>query len=153
MIDSRPLFTFGTLMDADVLSIVIDAPIEPFVRLSATVRGLGRRWVVDDHYPVLVADSSGTTDGLLIHGLDERALERILFFEGEEFELGPLVVEVDDKPVDARYFAHREKKPVSELDWTLEQWQLHTKPDTLHRVRRYMAHYGRLTRAEADEYW
>ena len=150
-----PLFAFGTLMDPDVLSIVCDVPPDRFPTEPARVEGRARRWVVDDHYPVLVEAPGEHVDGLLIRGLDEPALERVRFFEGEEFALAPITVHggVGEEPIEALHFAHAGRKAIAESPWTLAGWQAYTKPDTLPRVRRYMACFGRMSVAEADAHW
>ena len=119
--------------------------------------------MTDDHYPVLVDAANASVDGLLIHGLDATAIERIAFFEGEEFTLEPIrVTRLTDGSVssgdeagalDAVHFAHTDRKPVDESGWELVDWQMKTKPDTLERIRRYMSHFGMLSVAEADAHW
>ena len=161
-----PLFAFGTLMDEEVLAIVCDRPIATFATEPARVSGRARRAVTDDHYPVLVEAPGASVEGLLIHGLDAAALERIAFFEGEEFTLEPIRVTRAAEgatrssgrasgplELDAVHFAHTDRKPVGESGWELADWQANTKPDTLPRVRRYMAHFGVLSVAEADAHW
>ena len=149
-----PLFAFGTLMDPDVLALVRGAPLGDLGTEPARVDGRARRWVVDDHYPVLVEVPGEHVNGLLVRGLDDRAIERIRFFEGEEFALAPIVVrDARGAPVDAEYFADTGRKAIADTPWSLEGWQADTKPDTLPRVRRYMACFGTMSVAEADAHW
>jgi len=152
--NGRPLFAFGTLMDPDVLGIVLGAGAAAWRTMPARVHDRARRWVVDDHYPVLVESPGVHVDGLLIHGLAETALDRIRFFEGEEFALAPIVVrDTDDDEIDARYFADTGRKDIADIAWSLADWQTSTKSDTLPRVHRYMACYGTMSIAEADAFW
>ena len=150
-----PLFAFGTLMDPDVLALVCDVPVGRFQTEPARAENSARRWVVDDHFPVLVAAAGESLDGLLVHGLGETALARIGFFEGEEFVLEPIRVRrrANDEPVDAWHFAHTGVLDVADTAWDLADWQSSTKPDALPRMRRYMACFGRMSVAEADAYW
>lgn len=151
---SITLFAFGTLMDEDVLAIVGDRAPGTFATEPASVSGRARRAVRDDHYPVLVRAPDESVDGLLIHDIDAVALERIAFFEGEEFALEPIRVTGERSgELVAMHFAHTDRKPIDEAAWTLEGWQASTKPDTLLRIRRYMSHFGVLSVAEADAYW
>jgi len=153
--DRLPLFAFGTLMDPDVLALVCDVAPGSFPTESARAVDSTRRWVVDDHYPVLVAAPGEALDGVLVHDLDESALARIRFFEGEEFELAPITVrrDADGESVRAWHFAHAARKAVADMAWELADWQSSTKADMLPRVRRYMACFGRMSVAEADAYW
>ena len=152
---TRPLFAFGTLMDPDVLAAVCDVPPGSFPTEPARAEDSARRWVVDDHYPVLVPAPGEHLEGLLLHGLGGRDLERIGFFEGEEFALAPIDVrrERDGRVVTVLHFAHTDRKAVSEAAWDLADWQASTKADTMPRVRRYMACFGRMSVAEADAHW
>ena len=151
---SITLFAFGTLMDEDVLAIVGDRPVGTFATEAACVPDRVRRAVRDDHYPVLVTAPGGRVDGLLIHDVDAIALERIAFFEGEEFALEPIRVTGERSgELEAMHFAHTDRKPIDEVAWTLEGWQVNTKPDTLRRIHRYMSHFGVLSVAEADAHW
>ena len=153
--EDRPaLFAFGTLMDPDVLALVRGVPLDDLRTEAARVDDRARRRVVDDHYPVLVEMPGERVEGLLIHGLDDHAIERIRFFEGEEFALAPILVrDARGAEVDAVHFADTGRKAVADVPWSLEGWQADTKPDTLPRVRRYMACFGTMSVAEADAHW
>jgi len=152
-----PLFVFGTLMDPEVLGIVCEAATGRAVTEPAVVENRARRWVVDDHYPVLVAAPGESVAGLLVHGLDERAHERVVFFEGEEFVLEPIVVrggaDGRGRLIEACFFAHTGCEAVSDMRWELADWQANVKSDTLLRIRRYMDCFGVMGVAEADAYW
>lgn len=154
MKDPLALFSFGTLMDTDLLPLVCEQAMDTLVLEAAAVPDRSRRWVLDDHYPVLVVDEGCVTEGLIIRGLDTEALNRIVFFEGEEFNLAPLSVQKADGEWErVQYFADTNLKAISASEWTLPEWQRTTKQDTLNRVVRYMQCYGRMSIAEADAYW
>ncbi len=148
------LFSFGTLMDTDLLPLVCEQAVESLSLESAKVPDHSRRWVLDDAYPVLVPEKGRFTEGLIIRGLSDDALERIVFFEGEEFELKPIDVQHPSGVWErVQYFADTHRKAISETEWSLENWQHSTKADTLPRVVRYMKCFGKMSRAEADAYW
>jgi hypothetical protein len=152
--ESLALFSFGTLMDTDLLPLVCEQAMDTLVLEPAVVPGRSRRWVLDDHYPVLVAEDGRTTEGLIIRGLGEEALNRIVFFEGEEFNLEPLLVQKANGEWErVQYFADTNLKEISASEWTLSEWQRTTKADTLHRIVGYMQCYGNMSIAEADAYW
>lgn len=148
------LFSFGTLMDTELLTTVCGQHLDTLELTPACVQDHVRRWVTDDHYPVLVPQLGSATTGLVIGGLTQEALNRIVFFEGEEFELSPLAVQrADGTMLSVQYFADTNRKVISDSEWTLEQWQRSTKPDTMVRVARYMQCYGKMSAEEADAYW
>lgn len=154
MKESLALFSFGTLMDTDLLPLVCEQAMDTLALETAVVPERSRRWVLDDHYPVLVAEEGRTTEGLIIRGLEPEALNRIVFFEGEEFNLEPLSVQKANGDWEqVQYFADTNLKEISTWEWTLTEWQRTTKADTLNRVVRYMQCYGKMSIAEADAYW
>lgn len=154
MKEALALFSFGTLMDTDLLPLVCKQAMDTLVLEAAVVPNRSRRWVLDDHYPVLVEEQGRSTDGLIIRGLEEEALQRIVFFEGEEFNLEPMqVLKNNGEWEEVNYFADTNLKQISSSEWSLSEWQRTTKADTLNRVVRYMQCYGKMSLAEADAYW
>lgn len=148
------LFAFGTLMDTEVLQLVSGQPLDHLRLEPATVADHARRWVADDHYPVLIACPGTCTQGLIIRDLGQEAMNRIIFFEGDEFTLREIQVERSDgQEEQVCYFADNRRKLVSDQEWQLAHWQRTTKPDTLPRVVRYMRCYGMMSIAEADAHW
>lgn len=154
MTQDLALFSFGTLMDAELLELVCQQSMETLVLEPAKVIDHARRWVIDDHYPVLLPEKGRDTQGLIIRGLNDESLERIVFFEGEEFTVQLIdVLRENDQSETVKHFADNHRKVISDSDWSMEQWQRTTKPDTMPRVHRYMQCYGRMSAAEADAYW
>ena len=154
MSNTHDIFSFGTLMDADLLAAVTGADNKTLKREPAVVRDSAALWVVDDHYPVLVPRPGASTEGMIIRGLSSEALDRIIFFEGGEFNVEQLqVINAHGEPERVSYFADADTKPVSEHIWTLEQWQHATKADTMVRVKRYMQCFGKMSIDEADAFW
>lgn len=154
MTQDLALFSFGTLMDAELLELVCQQSMASLVLEPARVIDHARRWVIDDHYPVLVPEKGIATQGLIIRGLTDKSMDRVVFFEGEEFTVQHIEVlrECDQIEI-VKYFADNHRKVISDTDWSMEEWQRTTKPDTMPRVRRYMQCYGRMSAAEADAYW
>ena len=141
-------------MDAELLELVCQQSMASLVLEPAKVIDHARRWVIDDHYPVLVPEKGRDTQGLIIRGLSSESLDRIVFFEGEEFTVQHIEVSLEKGQAEAvKYFADNHRKVISETDWSMDEWQRTTKPDTMPRVRRYMQCYGRMSAAEADAYW
>lgn len=141
-------------MDPELLQVVSRQPIDSLILEPASVSNHARRWVLDDLYPVLVPEQGTDTLGLIIRGLSEEAMARIVFFEGEEFMLQPIVVRTQNGVSEqVQYFDDNQRKLISESEWVLSDWQRTTKAETMKRVERYMQCYGRMTAAEADRYW
>ena len=148
------LFSFGTLMDTELLQLVCGHDISTMLTEPAVVSDHVSLWVQDDHYPVLVPRAGVNTHGLILRNLTPQALDRIVFFEGGEFTVQTIDVTNATGLVErVSFFADNKHKDISDAVWHLEHWQETTKPDTLPRVERYMQCYGKMSVDEADAYW
>lgn len=150
----KDLFSFGTLMDAELLALVCGQDMNTIVREPAVVMDHVPLWVIDDHYPILMPKAGLQTEGLIIRGLLPDSLDRIIFFEGGEFSVQTIDVVNSNGDIESvQFFADTDRKKVSDHVWHLDQWQSTTKPDTMPRVERYMQCYGKMSVDEADAFW
>lgn len=151
-----PLFCFGSLMDPDVLSLVLDqAPLPASIRMeTATIAGFSKVRLPHESYPMLVPAAESEADGVLIHGLSRQDLDRIVFFEGEEYELAPCEVRLaGGEVVDGLFFDEGVMPPPRTETWEFEAWRRDHKDYLMRQSRVYMAWFGRMSAAEADRYW
>lgn len=149
---SKPLFVFGTLLDRDVLSIVL-GPNRHVELLTAVLSDFRRVRIADETYPVLVADSGAETRGALLMGLNEEDWARIRFFESDEYALDECTVSVTGSGLaEAQYCAESVVAGVSE-EWTLSWWQQHHKQRFIDMITSYMAVYTDGGLAEAESLW
>ena len=141
-------------MDAELLELVCGHSLDTLIREPAVVEDHVPLWVIGDDYPVLVARTGFQTQGIIIRDLSAEALDRIIFFEGGEFDVQHIdVVNAHNEIERVAYFASTDEMDVSENIWQLCQWQQTTKTDTMPRVVRYMQCYGKMNIDEADAYW
>ncbi len=149
-----PLFTFGTLQDADVLEVVLERAAAEVERVPARLRGYRIARLPDESYPVLVESRGDSANGLLLRGLSEVDFHRISFFENAEYKLEHCRVELTDaSEVDAVYCSEGVTNSGLREPWSLEAWQRSEKPKFIEEVRRYMQLYGNLSAEEADSEW
>ena len=149
-----PLFCFGSLMDREMLSCVLDRSLDDIELESATIQGYVKACLPHESYPILVPDARGEARGILIRGLDKRDLERIVFFEGEEYELAPCQVRPDAGVcVEALFFDEGIMPPAESTAWDFDRWQREDKAFMLRQSRRYMSCFGKMSAAEADVFW
>ena len=149
-----PLFIYGSMRDEDVRALVLGrAPLA--VRTEpAWMPGVAAARVPGESYPYLVSVEGARAPGELIHGLDERCLDRILFFEGDEYAFVECVAErAGGERVAAMYFGGVAIPEAPVVTWSLEQWQAREKSRFLSMTREYMALWGRATRAQAEALW
>jgi len=158
-------------MDSDVLELVSGMSIGDLSIQNATAAGYRQCEVSEESYPVLVADDSAKCNGLLIGGLTTLAIERVLFFEGEEYALKPIAVLGANEPdgranvvaadaggnndahCNAYYFSDNGTYTVRAESWDYADWQRHHKSSFVDASTSYMELFGQMTAAEADAHW
>ncbi len=140
-------------MDPTVLELVSGQQPHELAVVPALVHDHVQREVIGESFPVLVPAPEGVAQGCLIHGLNEVALGRILFFEGEEYRLAPLTVYVDGACCAASHFANANTYRTGEQHWDLQTWQRDHRAAFLPRAAAYMQLFGTMSKAEADALW
>ena len=149
-----PLFVYGSMRDEDVLALVLgrnhpEIRIEPAWMPDAAVA-----LVPGESYPYLVSVEGTRVPGEVIHGLDERCLERILFFEGEEYAFVECIVErPGGERIGAMHFGGIAIPEGPVVPWSLDQWRAREKTRFLSMTREYMATWRRAARFEAEVLW
>ncbi|MGH6887228.1 MAG: gamma-glutamylcyclotransferase family protein, partial [Geminicoccales bacterium] len=78
-------FFFGTLMDRDVLEIVLGRPVGEDELAPARLRGYRRVRTATRPYPMLKPDPDGVVEGMLLIEASRRDEVRILHFEDQEY--------------------------------------------------------------------
>ena len=151
---NMPLFCFGTLMDTDILTCVTDLDAESLSIEPASIVAYAQRNVIGENFPVLVPDSSETTRGVLIGGLTQHALDRVLFYEGDEYYLAQAsAINSHGAQIDVSVFHSAGIYQTADEAWDFARWTQHEKADFLPRVKRYMQLFGTMTATEADQHW
>lgn len=92
MPDSSPpsdLFTYGSLMCADIMAQVAGAQLQSS---PAALYGYRRYLVRGEQYPGIVADSGGKVAGRVYHGISPASWKRLDRFEGEMYARHKVVV-------------------------------------------------------------
>lgn len=149
-----PLFVYGSMRDADVRALVLGSD-RPEVRTEpAWMPGAVAARVPGESYPHLVPIEGARAAGQVLYGLGETCLDRIRFFEGDEYALVECNVErVPGERVAAMHFGGVAIPHTPLVAWSLEQWQAREKARFLSMAREYMAGWRRGTRAEAEALW
>jgi hypothetical protein len=148
------LFVFGSLMDRDILSIVLNRDPSDVVVADAVIRGFQRRRVSNEFYPVLVPRPDGTVTGRLVEGLSADDLERVHFYEGDAYELAPVTASTAcGRRETANVFLDAGAIAVSREGWDFTAWQKHEKQDALAVTAALMRYYGRISLREVEGVW
>lgn len=154
MTSRKPLFVYGSMLDEDVLRVVLDRTAPPSARRGARLLGYRRVRLPDESYPILSPAPNGIVNGVLISDLQEEDWKRVQFFESEEYEFAPCRVELDNgRSIDALYCAEGEVASGATEIWRLDWWRERYKVRYMVMIRQYMALYGNAGLEEAEALW
>lgn len=140
-------------MDPVVLQIVSGRALSELQIFDAVAPGYVQREVVEESYPILVAQASQQAHGQLIFGLDEHAMDRIQFFEGDEYALDTLPVLTDSGTKLAHWFRDTGAYQDTGNEWSFSTWREHAYDAFIDMAESYMQLYGTMTATEADTHW
>jgi hypothetical protein len=135
-----PMFFFGTLMDSDVLALVLGHSLSSVRIEPASVRGVRRVHVAGRSYPMLRPHPGGRVEGHLVGGLSELDRARLAYYEGWEYDVGAVAVtDAAGRRVIAGLYVCPPHIQADARVWRLESWQSVHKGGYLPRLRRLMA--------------
>ncbi len=90
---------------------------------SAVLNGFARFALKGADYPAIIRKENSKVKGKVLLNLDERALELLTFYEGDEYELIPVKVELSEESVDALVFVWTGGNEFLEtFDWNAERF-------------------------------
>ncbi len=143
---TRSMFFFGTLMDADVLAVVVGRLPAAKDREAAFLRGWRRVFVAGRPYPMLIPLAAGRVEGLLVSGLSDREYERLGFYEGWEYVTAPVTVRtLAGRVVATEMFTCSDGILSDNRDWGLDLWQRKHKAAALAAAAETMARFARVS--------
>lgn len=148
-------FFFGSLIDPDVLAVVLDRPATAYTRRPGTLYGYRRVCVIEESYPALIHDPDGRVDGLLVEPLNAEDERRVCFFEGEEFQPRIRPIELHDgERLEARVFLTAGLSDcLHDQPWDFRLWQTRHKTRFLEMARDFMIGYHTGDWYQRDERW
>lgn len=151
-------FFFGTLMDRDVLELVLDRTVVAEDLVAARLDGFSRRRIKKDSFPVLTLDPGHSVEGLVFTPRDQSDHDRILFFEDFDYDLAPCRPVLTEGAeigveIEALYCGASEASDAADEFWDLSSWAARHKAAFLTISKIYMDCHGRMTPEEAEEVW
>ena len=148
-------FFFGSLMDREILEIVLDRKIDPHAFEIAFLTGYDRRRVFGESYPGLQVKAGEVVDGVIAELSAPEDEARILFFEATHYRLADVRVRtMNDKTVDARTCLDAGAIDFEDRPWDFEIWRATEERERLVEItRRFMAKFGALSEDQADAEW
>ena len=147
------LFFFGSLMDLDLLALVIGRPVDDLATAEAALHGFERRRAVGESFPVIVPHPGGWVDGLLVDGLTAADLDRIQFFEGSDYALHPFAVACAAQRIEVQVSLPTARLEAEPSAWDFAAWAETERAMCFALAEELMAQYGGLSIAEIDVLW
>jgi hypothetical protein len=129
-------FFYGTLLDLDVMALVLGRRLSPRAYVPARLPGHARRRAKGASYPIVVRDPRGEVPGAIVRGLSVRDVARLAAYEGPGYRVVPLRVRVAGRMTTVSVFEPVQSRlqPSGEL-WDLALWQRRAKRAFVARVR------------------
>jgi hypothetical protein len=135
-------FFYGTLLDPDVVALVLGRRLPPAAFVPASLPGHARRRAKGASYPIVVRDPCGEVPGAVVGGMSRRDVARLSAYEGPRYCIASLTVKVAGTLTRVSVFRPLENRfqPVGG-SWDLAAWQRRDKRSFMARVSRaFSAH-------------
>ena len=130
-------FFYGTLLDSDVMALVLGRRLPPAAFVEAILPGHARRRAKGASYPVVVRDPASQAPGVVVGGLSARDVARLTAYEGPGYRIAPLKVLIRGAMTTVSVFepvlSRLQPGPDS---WRLVTWQRRHKRAFVGRLRR-----------------
>ncbi|MBU3069322.1 gamma-glutamylcyclotransferase [Aestuariicella sp. G3-2] len=151
----QAIFFYGSLMDPEVRSHVFEDSIIPGQVVPAVAYDHQTFTYPGETFPVLVPEAGSRVLGEVLRNPTAEALARMAFYEGDEYGMASLDVELSDGQVLTAHYNQATDEELTLTDpWCFQQW-LHSERDTLVEMcRQYMQRcWGKMSVLEADAVW
>ncbi len=134
-------FFYGTLMDRDLVSLVLRRPIQADRFRPAILRDHERRAIAGETFPAIARVRGGSVEGVVVDGFTAADFAKLSAYEGASFTVTAGTAEiVGVGPRGVRIFVI---KPgvyrLADTDWDVEAWRRDHKTATLDAIRRAAA--------------
>lgn len=147
------VFFFGSLMDTDLVRLVLDREIEDLLFTSAELLGYERRRAKNESFPIIVPTPGGRVEGVLVEGLTSTDVERIRWYESDDYALRPCLVGIEERRHEAHVFLATETLEPEETAWDFDHWVATEKPMCMALATEIMAQYGQINSTELVRRW
>jgi hypothetical protein len=150
----QTFFFYGSLMDLELLEAVLGRKAHDLTLSPGWLKGYVAETAARYSFPTLVENHTGRVDGILAQGLTEADVERIAYFEDEEYTTIIADISTAESDVAAHVYVATKRLKSSGTPWNFDDWRKHDKPLLLAVTRKVMAeHYGMTPINQIDAVW
>lgn len=130
------LFFYGTLLDADVQSVVLGRVLGRHDLIPAVLRHFRRVYIAGRLYPLVVPQRGAIVEGAVATRLRRDDLARIAIYEGDDYRLERRQVFAGDPPAAMAAWLYRSRPSArpSTREWRLASWQASEKARYLREI-------------------
>jgi hypothetical protein len=130
-------FFYGTLLDPDVIALVLGRRLPPSSFRPASLPGHARRYAKGATYPIVVRDPRHEAPGAIVQGLSARDVARLAAYEGPRYRIAARQVRAAGSVTTVSVFEPVEKliQPAG-ASWDLALWQRRHKRAFVGRLKR-----------------
>ena len=147
-------FFYGSLMDLELLEAVLGRKAGHVALSPGWLNGYAAETAARYTFPTLVENRTGRVDGILAQGLTSADVDRIAYFEDEEYATIVADISTADGNIAAHLYVATKRLKSSGARWSFDDWRKHDKPLLLAVTRKVMAeHYGVTPINEIDAVW
>jgi hypothetical protein len=132
-------FFFGTLLDDEVLSIVVGRTVSAQEKRPAILPGHRRVKAQGVTYPIIVPSQTHEVAGLLVSSLSPAESKRLIEYEGANYDLVDRPVFCAGREQQAQIFVPVKAGglvPLNE-DWSFEEWSRLHRAGFIARLRQW----------------
>jgi gamma-glutamylcyclotransferase (GGCT)/AIG2-like uncharacterized protein YtfP len=128
---SQPLFVYGTLRDADMLSLLLARTVEADQAVAASAPDYRAVYYPKQVYPALIAQRGEAAQGLLLLDISPVELDQLDVYEGRDYVRQNLRVKSQGNFLIAHAYLPTLTIPSTAPVWTLKDWQRNHKAAAL----------------------
>jgi CBS domain-containing protein len=133
-------FFYGTLLDPDVVALVIGRRLPPRAFVPAILPGHARRRARGMTYPIVVRDPAEEVLGAVVGGLTSRDVARLAAYEGPGYRIAPLRVRMTGALATVSVFEPVASRLLpSAWPWDYALWKARHKPAFVGRLRKLVS--------------
>lgn len=141
-------------MDLELLEAVLGRKANGLSFTPGWLKGYVADTAARYSFPTLIEHRTGRVDGVIVKGLTAADVDRIAYFEDEDYTVTVADIATAEGDISAQVYVATTRLKSSGKPWSFDHWRIHDKPLLLAVTRRVMAeHYGITPMSEIDVVW